>query len=325
MDCGECGTVYQNPRVRDEDLPLCYPSRYFTHDINPEGSGRPAPHDSVRGRLKRAVRRAADGVHDGGLSLPWRVVGRLLAVHPGLRRRARLGLIDPLAPPPGRRARCLEVGPGHGFDLWCLRSLGWEAFGLEADPVAAGNARMRSGCEVRVGTLVSTDYAPGQFDLVYLNHVAEHLPDPRASFERCLELLGPGGRLVLVYPNPGALTARLYGRHSLVWDPPRHLVLPPLKTMTALLERCGFGGLRARTSAWRAPVNCGAARRLSRPRRTGPVPTKGAAVDRLFWILEASLVALRVPVGEEIVAVADKPAGSAHAAHAPERGYTSKR
>jgi hypothetical protein len=53
--------------------------------------------------------------------------------------------------------------------LLCLRLLGWDARGLEVDPVAAERARLTSGCEVRLGTLASTDYP------------AEHSTRPRAT------------------------------------------------------------------------------------------------------------------------------------------------
>jgi SAM-dependent methyltransferase len=219
--------------------------------------------------------------------------------------------VDPLAAPPGGGGRCLEVGPGRGVDLLCLRLLGWDARGLEVDPVAAERARQTSGCEVRLGTLVSTDYPPGHFDLVYMRHVLEHLPDPARSLRRCLELLVPGGRLVLLYPNPGALTARCYGSLSPVWDPPRHLVLPPIAAILALVARSGFVDASARTLAAAAAVNAGAARRR-RGRRWDPsAPSRPRPLDRAFALAEALLVGLGWPVGEEVLLHARRPHAAA--------------
>jgi SAM-dependent methyltransferase len=308
VECAACHTVYQNPCVGDEDLALCYPPGYFTHEVDLVWEGSPAPPGSLRDLVKRAVRHAADGVPDADLGAPLRLLGRLLALHPGLRRRARLGLVDGLAPTAGNRGRCLEVGPGFGLDLWRLSRLGWEAFGLEVDPVAAANARARSGCEVRVGTLASTDYPDGHFDLIYMSHVFEHLRDPALSLRRCLDLLGAGGLLVLVYPNPGALTARTHGHLSVVWDPPRHLVLPPPPAVLALLEETGFGDVRVHTSVRHAAVNSEAARRRGRGQRWDPLQLASPGpVDRLFWLLEAALLALGLPVGEEVIVHARRP------------------
>jgi len=307
VECSGCRTVYQNPRVLEEDLPLCYPAGYFTHETQP-WTPHPAPPGSLRDRLKRAIRCAADGVADQGLTTTLRLAGRMLALFPPLRYRARLGLVDGLAPPGAGIGRCLEVGPGQGFELWCLRTLGWEACGLEVDPVAARVARARSGCEVRVGTLASTDFPAGSFDLIYMSHVFEHLPDPAPSLARCRDLLRPGGRLLFLYPNVGALTARLAGPLSVVWDPPRHLTLPPPAAAASLVGRLGFVDVRTRTTSRQAAVNFEAARKRRRGERWDPlILDPPRPIDRLFSFAEAILVGMAWQVGEEVIVRARKP------------------
>jgi SAM-dependent methyltransferase len=231
-----------------------------------------------------------------------RLAGAALAQHSGLRRRARFDLVDGLGPPPAGGGRCLEVGPGRGVDLLRLRLLGWQAHGLEVDPTAAEQARATSGCEVRVGTLASSDYPARSFDLVYMSHVFEHLPDPVRTLERCLELLAPSGRLVIVYPNPWALTARWLGRFSCVFEPPRHLVLPTTRAAVALLRTAGFVDVHAETSSRHASASFAA----SRFQRAGASwdwsrPHPPAVGDRLLGLTEGLLVALGAPVGEEVI------------------------
>jgi hypothetical protein len=140
-----------------------------------------------------------------------------------------------------------------------------------------------------------------------MSHVAEHLPDLASSLRLCQDLLAPGGRLVLVYPNPQALTARFYGHLSVVWDPPRHLALPPLGAMIALLEKTGFSDVDAQSSARHSAVNSEAARKRRRggrwdPARLDPPET----VDLLFAALEAALVLMGRPLGEEVMVSARK-------------------
>jgi SAM-dependent methyltransferase len=303
--------MFQNPRVRDEDLPLCYPAGYYTHESD-AWMPTPAPPGSLRERLGRAIRHAADGTAARPPSPLLRAAGRLLATSPHLRRRARLGLVDPLAPPRCGGGRCLEVGPGRGIDLLCLRLLGWDARGLEVDPVAAERARVTSGCEVRLGTLASTDYPAGHFGLVYMRHVFEHLPDPARALQRCLGLLEPGGRLVLLYPNPRALTARCYGSLSPVWDPPRHLVLPPVPAILPLVARSGFVEASARTLAAQAAANAEAARRRRRGSHWDPSsPSRPGPLDRAFALASALLIVFGRPVGEEVLLHARKPHAAA--------------
>lgn len=308
VECDACRTVYQNPRVREEDLALCYPDGYFTRESSGAWAPTPAAPGSLRDRLRRAIRRAVDGGLDAAVSPPLRLAGTVMALHPGLRRRARFGLIDGLDPPVGRPGRCLEVGPGAGVDLFGLRALGWEAHGLEADPVAAQRARETSGCEVRAGRLESAGYPPGGFDLVYASHVFEHLPDPARALRQCLELLAPGGRLVLVCPNPSALTVRLFARFSCVFEPPRHLVLLTVEAAVSLLRREGFAEVRAETSARHATLYLAA----SRIQRAGVAwdwsrPRPPVLGDRFLGFTEALLVALGLSVGEETIVRARKP------------------
>lgn len=304
VECEACRTVYQDPRVRDQDLALCYPADYFTHGGAP---WTPTAGSGLRDRVRRAIRGAVDHVPDERVSPGLLCVGRLLALHPAPRRWARRGLIEGLEPPPGGHGRCLEVGSGQGIDLFCLRSLGWEAHGLEVDPLAAEQARATSGCEVRVGTLDSTDYPPASFDLVYMSHVFEHLPDPQPVLARCLELLAPSGRLALVYPNPGALTARWLGRFSCVFEPPRHLVLPTVEAIGPLLRKAGFTDVATRTSSRHATRYFSASRhQRAGARWSWSHPRPPTLADRLLGLAEGLLVALGAPLGEEAIVLARK-------------------
>ncbi len=219
--CNSCRTVYQNPRVIDEDLAHCYPGAYYTHELPPSGFTESLSQaGGARDALRRAIRHAADGAPAGDLSWGQKLLGRLLAPIPPLRRRARLGLPDALATSGASGDRCLEIGPGQGFTLAQLAHLGWHAMGLDIDANAAATASRFSGCKVHVGTLVSIDLAPCSLRLIYMNHVLEHLPDIGPSLRRCYELLEPGGRIYLVYPNPDSLGIRVDGKFSANWDAP---------------------------------------------------------------------------------------------------------
>jgi 2-polyprenyl-3-methyl-5-hydroxy-6-metoxy-1,4-benzoquinol methylase len=305
--CAACKTVYQNPRIIDEDLPHCYPAAYYTHEAPPVGfAARLAPSGSASGRLRRAIRHAADGAPAGELSWALKLLGRVLAHVPALCRRARLGLPDALATSGAGGERCLEIGPGQGFTLAQLAHLGWQAEGLDIDPDAAATASRFSGCQVHVGTLTSVDIAPGSLQLIYMNHVLEHLPDIASALKRCYELLKPGGRIYLVYPNPESLGVRLDGVFSCNWDAPRHLVLPPRTAIVSLLKRLGFCRVKARTAAAKA----GAYRAVARQYKEGRIgigfDTRPRASDRLFQIAESLLVGCGASLGEEIFVTAYK-------------------
>jgi 2-polyprenyl-3-methyl-5-hydroxy-6-metoxy-1,4-benzoquinol methylase len=311
VECESCGTVYQNPRVVDRDLERCYPAAYFTKTPPASTHAVRTPPAAIRA-LREAILLAADGGRAPDLSPAWTTLGRLFALSSRLRRRARFGLIDGLGCPRGTSDRCLEVGPGQGLDLRSLRSLGWQAVGLDADPAAATTASSVSGCEVRVGTLLTAEFPREHFALIYMNHVLEHLAHIRDSLRRCLDLLSDSGRLVMVLPNPKALTALRYGLHSCVWDPPRHLVLPSHAAITTLLKDVGFTQVRTHTTPRRAAAFHQAARRYRTSRRADVHEEQAVerltAGDRAFALVETALERLGMPVGEEIVVRAEKHA-----------------
>ncbi|MEJ7583476.1 MAG: class I SAM-dependent methyltransferase [Acidimicrobiales bacterium] len=304
--CVGCRTTYQNPRVHEGDLGLCYPGDYFTHGGAPVG---PAADPSTwAGRLRTEVRRHGDGASsERGSPLVLRWVGRVASVVPSIRRRARFGLPDAARlPRPG--GRCLELGPGGGHDLVQLTRLGWDAVGLEVDPSAAAAAVQVSGRPVHVGTVEQAPWPDSTFDLVYSSHVFEHLPRPRPAAVAMLRLLAPGGRLAMIYPNPRSLTARLWPEHAVIWDPPRHLVLPPARAIGAVLADAGFVDVRITTLPRAASVYAATARQYRRGVRGWSAwTTRPRIIDRLVKAVEVGCGLFGLRLGEELLVSARRP------------------
>ena len=77
----------------------------------------------------------------------------------------------------------------------------------------AGAKADRAGVDVRIvqGDASSPSLGEGAFDVVLCRHVLWALPDPSAALSRWVDLLAPGGRLVLVegmWHTGGGLPAR---------------------------------------------------------------------------------------------------------------------
>jgi len=143
--------------------------------------------------------------------------------------------------PPGR---LLDVGCGSGEFPARMRERGWEAWGLELDEAAAGQAR-ELGVKVVVGDPVTAPLPDLDFDLITAWHALEHLPDLRGSAARVAGRLRRGGRLALALPNPASLEARFYGSRWVAWDAPRHLYHFRRQDLQALFEPLGFRFLRS--------------------------------------------------------------------------------
>jgi SAM-dependent methyltransferase len=151
----------------------------------------------------------------------------------GLTRASLARRVDRIAPP----GPVLDVGAGTGGLVAALRRRGRDAVGLE---------REARGEMIRDTPLAALD---GRWAGVVFWHSLEHLTDPGSDLDRAIELLAPGGVLVVAVPNAASLQARLFGDRWLALDLPRHLVHIPA---AALIDRLGERRLSVeRVSAWR--------------------------------------------------------------------------
>jgi 2-polyprenyl-3-methyl-5-hydroxy-6-metoxy-1,4-benzoquinol methylase len=101
-------------------------------------------------------------------------------------------------PPP---ARVLEVGCSHGGFVALMRTLGYDATGLELSPWVVEFARCTFDVPMLLGPLEDQDLPEKSFDAVVLNDVVEHLPDPLGTLQRCSSLLRDDGVVVVQMPN----------------------------------------------------------------------------------------------------------------------------
>ncbi len=144
---------------------------------------------------------------------------------------------------PSRR-RLLDIGSGPGFFLKTAQNRGWSVMGIEPSRQAAAHAR-GLGLEVAEG-FFGPDTAPalGRFDVIHLNNVLEHVPDPTAILLTARDLLEPGGILCAGVPNDfSALqiaAAATQGTGEWWIAPPHHLNYFDFATLANLLERLGF-------------------------------------------------------------------------------------
>jgi 2-polyprenyl-3-methyl-5-hydroxy-6-metoxy-1,4-benzoquinol methylase len=230
-----CGLMWLDPMPLEDELHKAYAS-YYTHAGGPSRSGTIA---GLLQAMKRGYLANRYGYREG-VSLPVRLAGLLPLLYPG--RPAELDL-SVMWLDASRKGAMIDIGSGSGWLVENLNALGWDAQGLDSDPVAVSNACAR-GLKFRQGSLAGQDFPDAAFDAVTLCHSIEHVPDPAALLRECLRILKPGGRLVLATPNTGSLGHRLFGAAWLHLDTPRHLQLFNRNSMAALIAAAG--GMRYR-------------------------------------------------------------------------------
>jgi SAM-dependent methyltransferase len=136
--------------------------------------------------------------------------------------------------------RALDIGCGDGRFLAALQARGWEALGLETDPVAAELARRRTGAAILEQAVEKASIEAGSVQLVTLLHVLEHVADPRTVLAAARRSLSAGGGLFIAVPNIASLEAAAFRSVWYSLDLPRHYWGFTPHTLTRLVEECGF-------------------------------------------------------------------------------------
>ena len=97
-------------------------------------------------------------------------------------------------------ARTLELGSAHGGFVALMRWAGFDAMGLELSPWLVEYAKSTFGVAMLRGPIETQNIEPGSLDMILHFDVLEHLPDPRATMQRCIELLKPGSLMIFQTP-----------------------------------------------------------------------------------------------------------------------------
>lgn len=94
----------------------------------------------------------------------------------------------------------LDVGSGLCVFLHEMRQVGWRCTALDPDERAARHARETVGVAAICGDFRRSDVL-GQYDVITLNKVLEHVEDPIAMLARCRSLAAPGGFVYVELPD----------------------------------------------------------------------------------------------------------------------------
>lgn len=142
----------------------------------------------------------------------------------------------------------LDIGCGDGNFLQSLNPTKFQKYGLDINPESIRICQKKG--------IKMTDLSTKQrFDIVTLNHVLEHLPDPHSSLAKISKILKPQGFLLISIPNCSSLGFKLGHQYWFHLDSPRHLFIPNQKSLTILLEKHGFKILKISNNFLEFPLD----------------------------------------------------------------------
>lgn len=115
-----------------------------------------------------------------------------------------------------RGGRLLDYGCSWGYGVLQFERAGFNAVGFEISIPRARFGQENLGVEILSSRAEVLKLAAHSFDVIFANHVVEHLSDPRSAFEDFRRLLRSGGVLFIFVPNAGGRLARQLGPR---WGP----------------------------------------------------------------------------------------------------------
>ena len=142
---------------------------------------------------------------------------------------------------PGRRA--VDIGCGEGHSCAELRAAGWPSVtGIDISTTRIARARhLYPEVALVAGTIGDMAFDRASLDLVLVEHVIEHLPDPRSTLQEVRGSLASVGHVVISTPNMDSGHFRFLGkRWTGMLAPHAHIFLFDAKSLTRLLEASGF-------------------------------------------------------------------------------------
>jgi 2-polyprenyl-3-methyl-5-hydroxy-6-metoxy-1,4-benzoquinol methylase len=213
LRCDSCGQMVTDPPLTEDDLPALYSQYYPRRHVDlqaleAEAAAVLAPN--------AAEKRHQQGTDNQG---HYRVK-------------------------PGQKV--LDIGCGSCVSLLEVRNLGGTPFGIETDPNVRAIAD-HFDLNVHIGNIYDKPFPEETFDLIVLNQVIEHVPEPLEVLRAVRQRLKPDGRVMLAFPNTGSLNRRVSGRKWINWHIPYHLHHYNKTSFPKIAEKAGYSVESMRT------------------------------------------------------------------------------
>ena len=162
--------------------------------------------------------------------------------------------IESLVPSKGR---LLDIGAGEGTLIKIASARGWSAEGTEISSAMVEHAR-HTHLTMHHGAIEDIPLPEGVFDVVVMNHVLEHVRNPRTTLQRIAQLLTTNGVVRIEVPNLASISSRIKNLQSRLrikrepwkhYSTGHHFWFFTPATLTHTLQKTGFTVLRMESPA----------------------------------------------------------------------------
>ncbi|MFC1675832.1 class I SAM-dependent methyltransferase [Planctomycetota bacterium] len=139
-----------------------------------------------------------------------------------------------------RKGKLLDIGANSGYFLKVAEEK-FESQGIEISPYAVEWSKRNLSVNNTVASIEDLpDTYKGQYDVITMWDVIEHLPSWEIALKNVTDALKPGGLFLLTTPDLSSMTARLLGKHWYHLHPIQHLHIFNKTNIIKILNSFGF-------------------------------------------------------------------------------------
>lgn len=229
----KCKTIWLNPTPIVEDIPKMYES-YSTHM---EYISVDVPKNPVRSLLENIRTSLLYHRYGYGNKKPFaKLLFPLAYLHPGWKDAQEVNIFYL---PAHTNGLLLDVGCGSGGSILTMMKKGWRGMGIDFDEKAIEQAK-KKGLDVHIGDVFSLHLPDNHVDAILMNHVIEHLPNPKETLIECKRILKKNGVLVAITPNADGFGHAYYKHFWRGLETPTHLQVFTVASLGAIARQAGF-------------------------------------------------------------------------------------
>jgi Methyltransferase domain len=149
----------------------------------------------------------------------------------------------------------------------------------------------------------------GRYDVISMHHYLEHTREPFAELDAAARALPDGGCLLIELPDPQWRLARFFGRYWMPWFQPQHQHLMPIGNLTNALAQRGLRTVAIERGRAHIPCDAVAAVLLAAWRIaplawpwSPPRPRAERAVRGLIWVVAVPAAVVARALDRSLVA-----------------------
>lgn len=200
LKCKNCNFHFTNPRPKNEELARYYISDHYIS------------HNNTRKNLFEKV---------------YQLVRRIAI-------KGKYNLISRFI----KKGRILDIGCGTGDFLNKCKTEKWETKGIEPSEIARKQAVVNYNLDVEES--IDLRDIKGEFDVITLWHVLEHVTELNTTVSELKRLLSTHGKAIIAVPNLESFDASYYKKYWAAYDLPIHLYHFSKESIIKLFKKHGF-------------------------------------------------------------------------------------